>query len=91
MRRYQVYLNPYSISVLDDLEEIIGISRSKQLRLVINRVAEELASILRAKEASQNKKWFLLDELAGFIDLKTDKKTNFTEDIDEVVYFKNYK
>lgn len=91
MRRYQVYLNPYSISVLDDLEKIIGISRSRQLRLVINRVAEELTSILRAKQASQNKKGFLLDELAGFIDLKTDKKTNFIEDIDRVVYFQDYK
>jgi len=91
MKRYQVYLNPYSISVLDDLEEAIDISRSKQLRLVVDRVAEVLGSILRAKEASQTKEEFLLDDLAGFVDLKTDKKIDFTKDIDDVVYFQNYK
>jgi len=91
MKRYQVYLNPYSISVLDDLGKIVDISRSKQLRLVIDRVAEELGSILRAKETSQAKEKFLLDDLAGFVDLKTDKKIDFTKDIDDVVYFQNYK
>ena len=91
MKRYQVYLNPYSISVLDDLKEAIDISRSKQLRLVVDRIAEVLGSILRAKEASQAKEKFLLDELAGFVDLKTDKKIDFTKDIDDVVYFQNYK
>lgn len=91
MKRYQLYLNPHSISVLDELERILGISRSKQLRLVIDRIAGELISILRAKEASQNKKKFLLDELAGFVDLKTNRETNFTEDIDDVVYFQSYK
>ena len=91
MKRYQVYLNPYSISILDDLEEAIDISRSKQLRLVVDRVAEVLGSILRAKEASQTKEEFLLDDLAGFVDLKTDKKIDFTKDIDDVVYFQNYK
>jgi len=86
MKRYQVYLNPFSVSVLDDLERIIDISRSKQLRLVIDRVAEVLATILRAKEASQNKKDFLLDELAGFIDLNTSKKINFTDATTYVLY-----
>lgn len=91
MKRYQVYLNPHSVSVLDDLEKIVDISRSKQLRLVIDRIAEQLSSILRAREASQNKKKFSLDELAGFVDLKTNRKTNFIEHIDDVIYFQNNK
>lgn len=82
MKRYQVYLNPHSVSVLDEFEKISDISRSKIIRSVIDRVAQQL-SVAVAEKRKSNKK-YLLDDLVGFIDLKTDKETNFAENVDEI-------
>lgn len=83
MRRYQVYLNPNSVAVLDDFEKISGVSRSKIIREAIDRLAQQLLSIVLVKTETGQKR-YLLDELAGFIDLKTSKKTNFAGKVDEI-------
>ncbi len=85
MKRYQLYLNPYSVSILDDLEKISSISRSKLIRQMIDRVSEEAVELLRiiyGKKKSGDKPIF--DSLAGFIDLKTKKKTNFAQHVDDI-------
>ncbi|TSC66779.1 MAG: hypothetical protein CEO21_27 [Microgenomates group bacterium Gr01-1014_80] len=86
MKRYQVYLNPNSIAVLDDFEELSKMSRSKLLRLVIDRAAEQAVEILRlihpVKRGGRKR---IMDSLAGFVDLKTDKKFSFSKHIDEVL------
>lgn len=91
MKRYQVYLNQHSVSILDDFGKISNISRSKVIRQVIDRVAEQL---VRAVEDSHSvKKDYILDSLAGFVDLKTNKqssssneKTNFAQNVDEIYF-----
>lgn len=82
MKRYQVYLNQGSVAVLDDFEKISNISRSKIIRQAIDRMAEQLVRVVEAKR--QDKKEYILDSLAGFVDLKTDKKTNFAQNVDEI-------
>ncbi len=85
MKRYQLYLNPYSVGILDDVEKISSISRSKLIRHMIDRVSEEMVEVLRiiyGKKKSWDKPIF--DSLAGFVDLKTKKKTNFAQNIDEI-------
>ena len=84
MKRYQVYLNPASVSVLDDFEKITDISRSKIIRQVIDRVAEQLVRVVENR--TKNKKDYILDSLAGFVDLKTNKKTNFAQNVDEIYF-----
>ena len=85
MKRYQVYLNPHSVSILDDFEGISDISRSKLIRRVVDNVAEELIKIFAERKRS-GKKEYLLDKLSGFVDLKTDKKTNFSQHVDEIYF-----
>ena len=84
MKRYQVYLNQSSVSVLDDFEKISNISRSKVIRQVIDRVAEQLVRVVEVKRS--NKKEYLLDTLAGFVNLKTNGKTNFAQNVDEIYF-----
>lgn len=84
MKRYQVYLNPHSVSILDDFEKSSNISRSKVIRQVIDRVAEQLAAVVSEKKVQ--KKEYILDSLAGFVDLKTDRKTNFAQNVDEIYF-----
>lgn len=84
MKRYQVYLNQQSVSVLDDFGKISNISRSKVIRQVIDRVAEQL--VLVVEDNHSVKKDYILDSLAGFVDLKTNKKTNFAQNVDEIYF-----
>ena len=82
MKRYQVYLNPSSISVLDDFQKYGNIGRSKIIRQAIDRLADQLVHVVEDKQP--HKKEYILDSLAGFVDLNTDKKTNFAQNVDEI-------
>lgn len=39
------------------------------------------------RHKKEKKKEYILDKLAGFIDLKTKRKVNYAQTVDEVVYF----
>ena len=84
MKRYQVYLNPHSVSVLDDFETLSNISRSKIIRQVIDRLAVQLIKAVEDKR--KVKKEYILDSLVGFVDLKTNEKTNFAQNVDEIYF-----
>lgn len=85
MKRYQLYLNPHSVSILDDFEGISDISRSKLIRKLVDSMAEQLIRIF-AERKRAGKKGHILDSLVGFVDLKTNKKTNFSQNIDEIYF-----
>lgn len=76
MKRYQVYLNPHSVSILDDFESYTNISRSKLIREAIDRLAQNLSRVFVGKDESPREKT-ALDSLVGFIDIKGQKQTNY--------------
>lgn len=75
MKRYQVYLNPNSVSILDELEKFTSISRSKLIREAVDRLAQNLSKVLVHKGITSDKK-MLFDSLIGAINTKS-KQTNF--------------
>jgi len=81
MKRYQVYLDPHSVSVLDDFEKYADISRSKLIREAIDRLAQNLSRIFAAKNIQPQEK-LILDSLVGFIKLKNEKQTNYASQDD---------
>lgn len=83
MKRYQVYLNPHSVSVMDEVERMIGVSRSKLIREATDRFVQAISSIVSAMK-TQHRKKPNLDNLIGIIDLKTKKKTNYALEDDEI-------
>lgn len=83
MKRYQVYLNPHSVSILDDLRTQTDIPRSKLIQGAIDRFADQVAKVFSKREGQpSNYRYF--DKLVGAIHLKTKKPTNFALDIDEI-------
>ncbi len=82
MKRYQVYLNPHSVSILDEFDKMSNISRSKLIREAIDRVAEQVVAIFTWEKKTKKTRYF--DNLCGFIDLKTKEKTHFAENVDEI-------
>ena len=84
MKRYQVYLNQNSVSILDDFEKISNVSRSKVIRQVTDRLAEQLIRVIDDRRLQ--KKEYIMDSLEGFVDLKAKKKTNFAQEVDEIYF-----
>ena len=82
MKRYQVYLNQISVSVIDDYEKLTNISRSKIIRYLVDSASEQLITLIRAKEPQKK---YLMDQLSGFIDLKTNKKLDLVSALDQVL------
>lgn len=83
MKRYQLYLNPHSVSILDDLGKNIDLRRSRILQVIIDSIASNFARILAATKTPP-KDTYVLDSLVGAIKLGGKKKTNFAQDIDEI-------
>lgn len=83
MKRYQVYLNQHSVSILDDFGKHTDISRSELIRQVIDQVAQNLAKVFTATKTPP-KDTYILDSLVGAIKLPGNKKTNFAQNIDEI-------
>lgn len=82
MKRYQIYLNPHSVSILDELGKNIEMSRSKILQAVVDSVAQNMAKVLASTNTPQDK--YIFDSLVGAVKLSGNKKTNFAHNIDEI-------
>jgi len=82
MKRYQVYLNPQSVAILDDIQKLTDITRSKIIRDAVDKIATQVIATIPIKKST--KKHYFLDDLAGFIDLKTKKATNYAEHVDDI-------
>lgn len=83
MKRYQVYLNPHSISILDDFGKHTDISRSKLIQMVVDSIAQNLTKIFTATKTPP-KDTYILDSLVGAIKFPGNKRTNFAQNIDEI-------
>lgn len=81
VRRYQVYLDPHSVSILDDLEKEVDISRSKIIRDLVDRFARNIATLLPSQKRSGTP---ILDSLIGSIKIKGKKKTNYAMTVDDI-------
>lgn len=82
MKRYQVYLNQNSVSVIDDFEKYANISRSRLISASIDRLAENLARLFVAKNIAPQGK-YVLDSLVGFLSSKNEEKTDFASKTDD--------
>lgn len=80
MNRYQIYLNPENVNVLDELARLTNISRSKIIRDVIDKMAKEYEKILEktAKKAFKNNP---LLKMAG---MAKGGLKNIAENVDEI-------
>lgn len=88
MKRYQLYLNPHSVSVVDAASETIEMSRSKIMQNIVDRVSKEISDeiidIALVKKASRKKQYAVFDKYAGFIDDGSKKKQNYSQTVDEI-------
>lgn len=65
MNRYQIYLDPKDVNILDELARLTSFSRSQIIRDVINKMAKQYEKLLEAKTKRSLKNNPLL-KMAGF-------------------------
>ena len=85
MKRYQVYLNPQSVSIIDEVEKYLGISRSALIRETVNSLADNLAKILAQKTTTLGS-YPSLNSLVGIFKTRGNKKVNLSEKKDTSYY-----
>lgn len=81
-KRYQVYLDPNSVAIIDDYAEIVSLDRSQLIREAVDRLSYNLSILLKNKGEKKVKSNSLL-ALNGLISSNTQnsKVTNYaTED-----------
>jgi len=83
MKRYQVYLNQHSVSILDEFSKHTDLSRSKLLQMITDQVAQNLVKVFTATKTPP-KDTYILDSLVGVIKIPGNKKTNFAQNIDGI-------
>ncbi len=84
MKRYQVYLNSRSVSIIDNFEKETNIPRSALIRMAINSLAQNLVKISPAFSDKIGD----LDEIIGIINTKGKSVTNSSEKVDDIYYNK---
>lgn len=65
MNRYQIYLDPKDVNILDELARLTSFSRSQIIRDVINKMAKEYEKLLETNRKKSLKNNPLL-KMAGF-------------------------
>ncbi len=82
MKRYQVYLNPHSVAILDEIQKLTSITRSKIIRDAVDKIATQVTMTIPVKKSGRKR--YILDSLAGSISIKGKKKTNYAQHIDDI-------
>lgn len=84
MKRYQLYLNPHSVGVLDEASELSIFSRSEIIRQAIDAVSARFGNLLAAFIPPRSRDYSVWDEVIGSIDVKGEKTVRLSENVDEI-------
>ena len=87
-KRYQVYLDPRSVSVLDEMSQAASINRSQIIREVSDAAANRIGNLLAAIKPQKSGNYSWMQEMVGSITLKNKKIINVSERVDDIYYDK---
>ena len=83
MQRYQIYLDPHDVSIVDEIEGLTNVYRSRQIRDLVAIYATEMGKLL-ASQKTKNHNYANLDKLVGFITGNSKKKTSYARNHDNI-------
>lgn len=86
MRRYQIYLNPHSVNIIDELAEMSKLTRSQLLREAVDAVASRFSNLLAVFKPPKARNYSWLDKMTGSIKIKGGETVNISENVDELYY-----
>lgn len=87
-KRYQVYLNPHSVGILDEAAELSGFSRSQFIREAIDAAASRFGNLLATIRSPKTADYSWLDEMTGVLKVEGKETVNISERVDDIYYDK---
>ena len=87
MKRYQVYLDPHSVGILDDVASMSReFPRSRLIREAIEAAGDRVVNLVAAIAKPKVNNYSELDKMVGSITIKGKKKVHLSENVDEIYY-----
>ena len=86
--RYQVYLDPRSVGILDEASDIIPVSRSLMIREMVDAGASRMVNLLASFKTVSSDDYSWLDKMVGSISSKRKFKTSASDRVDDIYYDK---
>jgi len=86
MKRYQVYLDPHSVGILDEAVEGSIFSRSQFLRELVDAASTRCRNLLAVFKPPRVRDYSVWDKMIGSIKVKGRKSINLSENVDEIYY-----
>lgn len=87
-KRYQVYLNPHSVGILDEAAEIGSLTRSHWIREAVNGATARVGNLLAVLKPVKKEDYSWLDEMVGSLRAKGGKTVNISQRVDDIYYDK---
>lgn len=88
VQRYQVYLDPRSVSILDEASGLIPITRSQIIREAIDAAAGRVSNVLAMFKPVSSSDYSWMDKMVGTLRYKKKKTINMSERVDDIYYDK---
>lgn len=86
MKRYQVYLNPHSVGILDEFAEISNFTRSRLLQEIVDGAASRVANVLAVFKPHKEMNYSSIDSFVGVLHVSDKKKHNISQRVDDIYY-----
>lgn len=87
MKRYQVYLNPHSVNILDEASTLSNeFPRSRLIREAIEAAGDRVGNLIAALIKPKVNNYSELDKMTDVIILKGKKSVNISENVDDIYY-----
>ena len=86
--RYQVYLDPRSVAILDEASELLPVTRSQIIREAIDAAAGRVSNLLALLKPVSFDDYSWIDKMTGSLIYKDGKTVNMTERVDSVYHDK---
>ena len=81
MNRYQIYLDPHTVRILDDFQKVGDVSRSRLIRGAVESLARNLSQLV-SRENEQVHYMATFDKLVGHVSKTIGKSTTIARKSD---------
>ncbi|TSC85298.1 MAG: hypothetical protein G01um101416_964 [Microgenomates group bacterium Gr01-1014_16] len=86
--RYQVYLDPRSVGILDEASGLLPVTRSQIMREAIDAAAGRVGNLLAMFKPVNSNNYSWMDKMVGSISSGRKFKKSASERVDDIYYDK---
>ena len=86
MKRYQLYLDPHTVGIIDEAAEIGTLNRSEIIRQVVDAAAARLGNLLAVLRPPEERSYEWMDSVIGAVKKEETGEVNLSQNVDDIYY-----